>query len=292
MRSVYCTPNDVSNFLLLQQAIDANSPVSEATLDSLIVQVEGDFERRTGRAYKPVFHTEEVHDLESLRSRHKELFDFVTVPRPTGTIYKPILPLTTTRGHKLEIYEGSELSGVWSEWLSTKTQGRDKDYWVDEEQGIIYIRKTFIPRRASLLRITYEHGFLPTQVNDVAGLTVGATTVTVDSTKKYGFEGWIRIGKEYIGYSGKTTTTFTGCERGIFNTEAAAHADDSKVFQVDDYVRHLVIKRAAAMFLENEPFIAVSGEGGQGIDRNAAVQRWNEEWNREVPNTFQRFVLL
>lgn len=291
MRAVYATPSDVANFLLLQQAIDANSPLPEDIIDSLIVQVEGDFERRTGRAYKPVMHTEEIHDLESLRSRHKELFDFVTVPRPTGTIYKPILPLTTARGHKLEIYEGSTMSGLWSEWLSTKTQGRENDYWVDEEQGIIYIRKTFVPRRASLLRLTYEHGFLPTQLN--GALSAGATTVTVDSTKRYQFRGWIRVGKEYIGYEGKTDTTFTGCERGIFNTEAVAHADNDPAYWVDDYVRHLVIKRAAAMVLENEAFVAIAGQAAEGaIDRNAAVQRWNAEWEKEVPMTFQRFVLL
>lgn len=290
MRAVYCTPGDVSNFLLLQQTIDKQSAVPEDTLDSLIVQVEGDFERRTGRAYKPVLHTEEVHDLEALRSRHKELFDFVTVPRPTGTIYKPILPLSSARGHKLEIYEGTTTAGLWHDWLTDKTQGRENDYWVDEEQGIVYIRRTFIPRRNALLRLTYEHGFLPTQLN--GSLSAGATTVTVDSTKRYQTRGWIRVGKEYIGYEGKTDTTFTGCERGIFNTEAAAHADNDYCFWVDDYVRHLVIKRCAALFLENEPFVAVSGEGGQGVDRNAAVQRWNEEWNREVPNTFQRWILL
>ena len=56
-----------------------------------------------------------------------------------------------------------------------------------------------------------------------------ATTVTVDSTANFESIGTITVGAENITYTGKTSTTFTGCTRGADSTSAAAHDDDSTV---------------------------------------------------------------
>lgn len=41
--------------------------------------------------------------------------------------------------------------------------------------------------------------------------------------------GYIRIDKEVISYTGKTSTTFTGCTRGVLNTRAVAHTVDLNI---------------------------------------------------------------
>jgi len=43
------------------------------------------------------------------------------------------------------------------------------------------------------------------------------TTITVQSTAAFASSGYIHIGTECIAYSGKTSTTFTGCDRGQFS---------------------------------------------------------------------------
>ena len=61
------------------------------------------------------------------------------------------------------------------------------------------------------------------------GINDSVTTITVDSTTGFETAGTITIGSENITYTGKTSTTFTGCTRGADSTSAAAHADDATV---------------------------------------------------------------
>jgi len=55
------------------------------------------------------------------------------------------------------------------------------------------------------------------------------TTITVDSTKGFRSSGYIKIDDEIIKYTGKTTTTFTGCTRAALSTSAASHSDNTVV---------------------------------------------------------------
>jgi hypothetical protein len=61
-------------------------------------------------------------------------------------------------------------------------------------------------------------------------LNDSATTITVVSTTGFTATGAIGIEGEYITYSGKTATTFTGCTRGVGST-AVSHADGTTVNQ-------------------------------------------------------------
>jgi hypothetical protein len=61
-------------------------------------------------------------------------------------------------------------------------------------------------------------------------LSSSATTITVISTTGFAASGAIGIGGEYITYSGKTGTTFTGCVRGVGST-ALAYASGTTVNQ-------------------------------------------------------------
>jgi len=55
------------------------------------------------------------------------------------------------------------------------------------------------------------------------------TTITVDSTEGFENVGTITIEEENITYTGKTSTTFTGCTRGADSTVAASHSDNTAV---------------------------------------------------------------
>jgi len=55
------------------------------------------------------------------------------------------------------------------------------------------------------------------------------TTITVDDTTNFPSTGKIIIGEEIISYTGKTSTTFTGCIRGSSNTTATYHLDNAVV---------------------------------------------------------------
>ena len=60
-------------------------------------------------------------------------------------------------------------------------------------------------------------------------INASVTTVTVASTTGFESSGTITIGEENITYTGKTTTTFTGCTRGADSTTAASHTNGDAV---------------------------------------------------------------
>jgi len=68
-----------------------------------------------------------------------------------------------------------------------------------------------------------------TAVDDGSGMTASATSVTVDSSANFEASGYLLIDSEIMQYTGKTSTTFTGLTRGLFETTAATHADDATV---------------------------------------------------------------
>lgn len=63
-------------------------------------------------------------------------------------------------------------------------------------------------------------------------ITNSATTITVDSTSNFASSGTIVIDREFITYTGKTATTFTGCTRGQLGSTAVAHSDNDGVGEV------------------------------------------------------------
>jgi len=68
-----------------------------------------------------------------------------------------------------------------------------------------------------------------TAVDDGSGMTASATSVTVDSSANFETAGYLLIDSEIMQYTGKTSTTFTGLTRGLFETTATTHADDATV---------------------------------------------------------------
>jgi hypothetical protein len=71
-----------------------------------------------------------------------------------------------------------------------------------------------------------------------------ATTITVASTSGFPSTGRLIIGSEVIEYTGTTSTTCTGAERGVEGTTAAAHSDTDAVTERDlriySSVRYLI----------------------------------------------------
>lgn len=70
-----------------------------------------------------------------------------------------------------------------------------------------------------------------TTIDVVGGISASATTITVVSTAAFGATGHLYIGSEEITYTGKTSTTFTGCTRGANGTTAAIAANGATVYE-------------------------------------------------------------
>lgn len=60
---------------------------------------------------------------------------------------------------------------------------------------------------------------------------VSGSNIQVTSTTGFAVPGYIKIGEEIIGYTGKTGTAFTGITRGLATSSASSHAIGSVVSQ-------------------------------------------------------------
>ena len=71
-----------------------------------------------------------------------------------------------------------------------------------------------------------------------AAHTNSVTTLTVASTSVFPTKGYLVVKRELISYTGKTSTTFTGCTRGVGGTTAAAFGSGTLVEQVVTAANH------------------------------------------------------
>lgn len=96
--------------------------------------------------------------------------------------------------------------------------GTDPSIWC-EMDGRIYV----FPR--------YSNSSLTTTLN--ASTTESASTITMSSTDNLRSYGRVLVSSEEIEYTGKTSTTITGCRRGVAQTTAASYASGTTVTQID-----------------------------------------------------------
>jgi len=70
----------------------------------------------------------------------------------------------------LKIWDGD----TWEEWVGNKTEGRGSDYWVNKEEGIVYINMWVIWRGGKEIEITYTYGRddLPNEIKELTRLLV------------------------------------------------------------------------------------------------------------------------
>jgi hypothetical protein len=86
-------------------------------------------------------------------------------------------------------------------------QGRPIQVWINRQSGA-----------TSATSLTLNGG-----IND------SVTTITLSSTDGLSAVGYIKLGAEIISYTGKTSTTLTGCLRGQAGTTAASHLNNATV---------------------------------------------------------------
>ena len=115
-----------------------------------------------------------------------------------------------------------------------------------------------------------------------------ATTITVVSTTDFAASGAIGINGEYITYSGKTGTTFTGCVRGVGSTAVAHNSGDS----VNQYSSATGWGQAATSGVTAQLRLWSQSNYGQDLiinPRGGALYLWKVNAN---PLIYDRAVLL
>jgi len=142
MATTYCSVEDVSDFLRVP--ITATSTPNKTQVEKIINRKEGEFERRTGHAWRSKKVTREIHSLPLLYT-----FGWGT---PIFLRHRRIYELDASEGDKVEIWEGA--SATWRDIVSDQQW-----YDIEYERGSIHLRGfLFSILRKNRIRVTYRYG--------------------------------------------------------------------------------------------------------------------------------------
>lgn len=146
INSLYCSSDQVAAFLQVPTFDGTTSP-TKTDVDSLILENTELIEQKTMNAWRETIVTKEYHTIKYPNIRYEGTKIFFE--------NRNIKTLDSNEGDLLEVFNGS----TWENYLTTRNEGRTKDYWVDEEDGILWIRT--YPRyikRTFDIRLTYRFG--------------------------------------------------------------------------------------------------------------------------------------
>ena len=194
MATTYCTSDDVANFLQLENAFSSSTTPTKSQVESWINEAEDLIDKLTNHAWREKKVENEYHDIPT-RIVEGQVRWWTGLP--IYLHHRKVRQFDSNQGDKLEIWNGGE----WENWITNKTEGRNKDFWVDYEDGIIYLRNItpYIWKKA--VRVTYRYGetSVPNDIKRLCVMMVAKIILTNEDRSV------VMIGGETVNipYSGK-----------------------------------------------------------------------------------------
>lgn len=151
----YCSPDDVARFFRVDEGFvtetdpDPTSPTKEQ-VEEMILEWSDEIDNRTKHAWRARKVEDEYHDLD-------ETPYYFGTGTPIKLRKRDIrTPLDSAEGDKLEVFDGNG----YEDWVadSSKTEGRNGDYWVDSSNGLLYIYRRWATWSEPGIRMTYRYG--------------------------------------------------------------------------------------------------------------------------------------
>lgn len=140
----------------------SSSTYGDTLLDDLIAEQMGYVDNLTATAFNSNWQkVRERHDL----TKFKGGIWIGVLGIPVHVNNAPINSVTS-----MKIYSGSG----WKEWVGTYNEGRNQDYWVEQEEGVVYINTFIFWQGGKEVQIEYSYGRtdLPKEIEELTKLLV------------------------------------------------------------------------------------------------------------------------
>jgi len=149
----YCSVDDVSDFLSF--SFSSSSKPSSTHIQNLINRVSAEINRITGTAFAdtPI----DLPQIPDYEYHNIEFAYYWLTGVPIYLYRRPIVFLSGDGGDAIEVYNGSD----YEDWLNNRTEGRNGDWWVNYQLGILFLRNFVWLRRPFAVRVLYHYGIVP-----------------------------------------------------------------------------------------------------------------------------------
>ncbi len=161
----YTSPELVASILRLIVPSTGARLVFSAATDPTLIEVtnriresEDFIDQETEHAWRAVTVADEYHDVRGSG------FGLYSRELPISLHHRKIRAMVSGTD-LIEVWDGS----AWVDYVATKTEGRNNDYWVDYTNGVIYFvgSRPYVQNRG--VRVTYRYGetTVPKDIQDV-----------------------------------------------------------------------------------------------------------------------------
>lgn len=286
--TTYCIVKQVENALPYLGTLTESTTMKKSMVEQYIHQAETEIDQRTMTAWRDKRYTMEYDFPESqFTSSRPHSYSVWYTGLEVYLAHRYVKTLDASKGDSLEVRAGSSLD----DWISTKTEGYGKDYYITPQRGILHIYRRWAVALGDRIRITYRYG--QGAYSQVGTATIGSTTetFTVDSTVDFPYTGTFFVAKdastvgssayfELCYYNGLTGTTFTGVSRGQEGTTARNYIADDDVWHVPEDIQHACVLRVLIKMAQNHPDTINEslGPGRDYVELQERVRQWKEEF--------------
>jgi len=175
MVTTYCTDADVRRILQTDFKFATDVLPTKDMVDDAINFAEDDIDHTTQHSWRTTTITNEFYDFPT--GFANRAIDY-GANMQIYLRHRQVETFSSAAGDKLEIWNGSD----YEDWTITKTEGRGDDFWVDNEQGILFIRYYYPYFTRKALRLTYRYGdtIVPKDIRDITAMTAAIQFLEAD----------------------------------------------------------------------------------------------------------------
>lgn len=146
-KTPYCGVSDVKRVLQTDVSFTSSSNPTKDDVIQYIQEAQEQVDSDTGRAWRERTVTNEYQDIDP------ELYNHEVGVR-IKLNHRFIKTLDSGEGDSLEVWNGAS----YEDLLANYTEGRANDFWLDYENGVLYLRRVFFVNRYQGIKITYRYG--------------------------------------------------------------------------------------------------------------------------------------
>lgn len=156
---MYCTADDVAKFLMFNQnatpsGFTTDTKPSIYDVEDIISRTEDEIDRFCATSFRRRYKQIAEYEYHNIETRYR-WFTGIAVYlryRPAEFIFEGDPETWDGKVDSIEIWNGSSYESVGSE-------DRSLNWWIDIDQGIIYLRSYLYLRRPMGMRVKYHYGY-------------------------------------------------------------------------------------------------------------------------------------